>query len=60
MGNDATSSVVDDSGRHHQLDNVSVHDASVFPTSIGASPQLSVCALAARFSAALGRSLHRG
>ena len=37
-------------GVHHQIENLSVHDASVFPTSIGANPQLSIYAIAALFS----------
>jgi choline dehydrogenase-like flavoprotein len=49
--------VVDEDGRHHHLRNLSVHDGSVFPTSIAANPQLSIYALAARNSAALARSL---
>lgn len=57
MGGDVLSAVVDESGRHHQLANLSVHDASVFPTSVAANPQLSIYALAARFSTALAGSL---
>ena len=49
--------VVDESGRHHQLENLSVHDASIFPTSLGANPQLSIYAIAARMAAALAGSL---
>jgi choline dehydrogenase-like flavoprotein len=60
MGREPRSSVVDESGRHHQLANVSVHDGSVFPTSIAANPQLSIYALAARASAALAKSLRPG
>jgi choline dehydrogenase-like flavoprotein len=29
-------------GRHWQLDNLTIHDGSLFPTSIGANPQLSI------------------
>ena len=39
--------VCDSLGRHHQLENLSVHDGSLFPTSIGANPQLSVYAISA-------------
>jgi len=35
-------------GKHHQLANLSVCDGSLFPTSIGANPQLSIYGLAAR------------
>jgi choline dehydrogenase-like flavoprotein len=44
-------------GRHHHVDNLSVHDGSVFPTSIGANPQLSIYGIVARMSAGLARSL---
>ena len=29
-------------GVHWQIDNLSIHDGSVFPNSIGANPQLSI------------------
>ncbi len=44
-------------GRHHHVDNLSVHDRSVFPTSIGANPQLSIYGIVARMSAGLERSM---
>ncbi|HRE15768.1 MAG TPA: GMC family oxidoreductase [Rhodocyclaceae bacterium] len=40
--------VVDVDGRHFILENLSIHDGSVFPTSIGANPQLSIYGLIAR------------
>ncbi|MBL8492196.1 MAG: GMC family oxidoreductase, partial [Rhodocyclaceae bacterium] len=49
--------VVDDSGRHFQVENMSVVDGSVFPTSIGANPQLSIYGLAARNATALAERL---
>ena len=57
MGPDERHAVVNAEGRHHQLANLSVHDGSVFPTSVGANPQLSIHALAARWSAALATAL---
>jgi choline dehydrogenase-like flavoprotein len=57
MGNDPRSSVVTEAGRHHHIANLSVHDGSLFPTSIAANPQLSIYALAARLSAALASTL---
>ncbi len=53
MGGAAMSSqpeegVVDEYGRHWQLRNLSVIDGSVFPTSIGANPQLSIYGFALR------------
>ena len=48
MGANASTSVTRGDGRHHQLENLWVFDGSVFPTSIGANPQLSIYAMAAR------------
>lgn len=53
MGEDPRQAVADSLGRHHQLHNLSIHDGSLFPTSIGANPQLSVYALAAKLASAL-------
>ena len=49
--------VVRPDGRHWQLDNLSIHDGSLFPTSIGANPQLSVYGLAAKLATLLARQL---
>ncbi len=49
--------VVDAGGRHFFLENVSVHDGSVFPTSLGTNPQLTIYALAARNASALAAEL---
>ena len=49
--------VVDANGRHFQLENLSVHDGSIFPTSVGANPQLSIYALVARNATALAGAL---
>ena len=57
MGPDPRTAVVAESGRHHQLANVSVHDASVFPTSLGANPQLTIYALSGRMAAGLAQAL---
>ena len=48
MGVDPKNSVVDAWGRHRQIENLSLHDGSIFPTSIGANPQLSIYAFALR------------
>ena len=58
MGEDSAQSVVDSQGRHHQLENLSVHDGSLFPTSIGANPQLSVYGLTAKLATALAHRLN--
>ena len=57
MGRNPEESVVNGFGEHHHVANLSVHDASIFPTSIGANPQLSVYALAARNSTRLAQKL---
>jgi choline dehydrogenase len=49
--------VVDSRGRHHQIANLSVMDGSVFPTSIGANPQLSIYGLTAQNATALAKDL---
>jgi len=53
MGNDPGTSVVDATGRLHDLDNVVVADSSVFVTSAGYGPTLTLVALAARAAAAM-------
>ena len=51
MGNDPATSVVDASLRHHQVSNLFVVDGSVFPTSLGVNPTITIAA-AAHMSAA--------
>jgi choline dehydrogenase-like flavoprotein len=48
MGDDPRTSVVDRWGRCHDLDNVWITDSSVFPTSTGYGPTLTLVALAIR------------
>jgi choline dehydrogenase-like flavoprotein len=50
MGTDAASSVVDGSGRFHELDNLYACDGSVFPTSSGWNPTLTIIAVALRIA----------
>lgn len=57
MGEDPELAVTDSLGRHHQLSNLSIHDGSLFPTSIGANPQLSVYGLTAKLSSLLAERL---
>jgi choline dehydrogenase len=63
MGEDEHQSVVNSEGRHHQLENLSVMDGSVFPTSIGANPQLSIYGMTAknatRLITALGKTTQK-
>ena len=53
MGDDPATSVVDRYGRLHDFDNVVVTDSSVFVTSTGYGPTLTLVALALRAAAAL-------
>jgi choline dehydrogenase-like flavoprotein len=48
MGDDPETSVVDRFGRMHELDNVQIADGSVFTTSGGFNPTLTIMALALR------------
>ena len=48
MGEDQTRCLVDSNGKYHHLDNLYVFDGSVFPTSIGANPQLSIYGMACK------------
>lgn len=57
MGADPKASVVDEWGRHRSIENLSVIDASVFPTSVGANPQESIYATAAKNGTALAKAL---
>jgi choline dehydrogenase-like flavoprotein len=53
LGPDERRASADPTGRHHQLENLYVLDGSLFPTSIGANPQLSIYAFAAKLAAGL-------
>ena len=53
MGEDAKTSVVNSQGQHHQFSNLSIFDGSVFPTSLGVNPQLSIYGLVAQNATAL-------
>jgi choline dehydrogenase-like flavoprotein len=44
-------------GVHWQLRNLSIHDGSLFPTSIGANPQLSIYGIVNRLAQGLARRL---
>ncbi|WP_252769972.1 GMC family oxidoreductase [Ideonella oryzae] len=49
--------VVRPDGVHWQVSNLSVHDGSLFPTSLGVNPQLTIYGIAARLSSALAERL---
>ena len=44
-------------GVHWQIENLSVHDGSLFPTSIGTNPQLSIYGMVNRLTQALAKRL---
>ena len=54
---DAGRGVLRPDGVHWQIDNLSVHDGSIFPTSIGANPQLSIYGIVNRLATGLARRL---
>lgn len=57
MGEDNKRSLVDSHGKYHHLDNLYVFDGSVFPTSIGANPQLSIYGMACKNATRLAEQL---
>ena len=56
MGEDPSRSVVDSRGRHHEIENLWIADGSVFPTSLGVNPQLSIYALARLFATEIAKA----
>ncbi|MDE2048913.1 MAG: GMC family oxidoreductase [Betaproteobacteria bacterium] len=57
MAGSATQGVVQPDGVHWQVPNLSVHDGSLFPTSIGANPQLSIYGIVNRMATRLAKQL---
>ena len=57
MAADARQGVVQPDGTHWQVENLSIHDGSLFPTSIGANPQLSIYGIVNRLASQLVRRL---
>lgn len=53
MGDDPKRSAVGSDGKHHHMDGLWVADGSLFPTSIGGPPQLSIYALGLHVGRAL-------
>lgn len=60
FGEDEKLSMVDSFGQSHYLENLSVMDGSIFPTSLGANPQLSIYAITARNATHLAEKLLAG
>ena len=59
MGDDPAQAVVTPTGRHHHLANLHVFDGSLFPTSIGTNPQLSIYGLVARLTSTFASNTAR-
>jgi choline dehydrogenase-like flavoprotein len=57
MSDDVKLGIVSAGGRYHGVSNLSVHDGSLFPTSIGANPQLSIYGITARLASGLAEEL---
>jgi len=57
MSDDVRLGVASSAGRYHDVGNLSVHDGSLFPTSIGANPQLSIYAVTCRLASGLSEAL---
>ncbi|NYE61021.1 choline dehydrogenase-like flavoprotein [Duganella sp. 1224] len=57
MADDDRLGVTSARGRYHGLTNLSVHDGSLFPTAIGANPQLSIYGIVARLASGLAQEL---
>lgn len=57
MAADAAKGTVNDLGEHHAVSNLSVHDGSVFPTSLGVNPQLTIYGVVSRMASHLAGRL---
>ena len=57
LSSQPTQGVVRTDAVHWQLENLSIHDGSLFPTSIGANPQLSIYGIVNRLATGLARRL---
>jgi choline dehydrogenase-like flavoprotein len=57
MSSNERQGVVRPDGGHWQIENLSVHDGSLFPTSIGANPQLSIYGLVNKLATQLAKRL---
>jgi len=57
MSADESLGVTRPDGVHWQIENLSIHDGSLFPTSIGANPQLSIYAMVNRLAQGLAKRM---
>jgi choline dehydrogenase-like flavoprotein len=56
MGDDPARAVVSSRGRHHQIQNLWIADSSIFPTSLGVNPQISVYGHARLFATEIAKA----
>lgn len=56
MGDDPKQAAVSSAGKHHHLDGLWIADGSLFPSSIGVPPQLSIYAVGLHVGRALARA----
>lgn len=59
MGSDPRRSVVDPEGRHHRVQNLYVVDGSLFPTSLGGPPQITIYAAGRKVARTVAADLRR-
>lgn len=59
MGNDPKTSVVNKNGRTHDLENLYIADASVFSSSMGVNPALTIAANALRMAKEMTKAIPR-
>jgi len=59
LGDDPKTSVVKSSGEHHQVERLFVLDGSLFPTSLGAPPQISIYSFSRHLSKHVASRLSR-
>ena len=59
MGEEDQLSVTDSQGRFHNLEQLSIHDGSLFPTGLGTNPQMSIFGISAKLSLELAAELTR-
>ncbi len=57
MGDDPNEAPVDSRGKHHHVDGLWVADGSLFPTSIGGPPQISIYALGIHVGRAIAEDI---
>ncbi|MBF0491348.1 MAG: GMC family oxidoreductase N-terminal domain-containing protein [Deltaproteobacteria bacterium] len=50
MGTEAEDSVVNSFGKVHEMDNLFISDGSIFPTSLGVNPQMTIMAFSLRIA----------